>query len=192
MKGLNREAWLHVVADKLAPDFLSVGKPFPKLAISCGFPSKGATSSKQQRIGECWNGAACKDGTFQIFISPFISDGVRAADILVHELCHAVLPLGTKHNKTFANLAMSMGLEGKPTATVAGKALAERLNALVALVGPYPQSPLVHLGQSKTQSTRLLKVACEGCGYTVRVTDKWLKVGAPICPTCGVEMAAQS
>jgi hypothetical protein len=36
-----------------------------------------------------------------------------------------------------------------------------------------------------TQSTRLLKVACGECGYTVRVTSKWLEKGAPGCPDHG-------
>jgi len=31
--------------------------------------------------------------------------------------------------------------------------------------------------------SRLLKVAC-ACGYTARVTGKWLAKGAPLCPTC--------
>lgn len=37
--------------------------------------------------------------------------------------------------------------------------------------------------------SRLLKVVCpSGCGYNVRVTRKWLTVGAPICPTDNVPM----
>lgn len=35
------------------------------------------------------------------------------------------------------------------------------------------------------QTTRLLKAACGECGYTVRVTQKWLDVGAPHCPQHG-------
>ena len=30
--------------------------------------------------------------------------------------------------------------------------------------------------------TRLLKCRCPACGYTVRVTRKWLKVAVPSCP----------
>ena len=38
----------------------------------------------------------------------------------------------------------------------------------------------------KKQSSRLLKAECESCGYTVRVTRKWVdQVGAPHCPTHG-------
>jgi len=35
------------------------------------------------------------------------------------------------------------------------------------------------------QSTRLRKVECTDCGYTVRVTQKWLDVGKPHCPQHG-------
>jgi hypothetical protein len=34
------------------------------------------------------------------------------------------------------------------------------------------------------QTTRMLKLACGGCGYTVRTTEKWLKTGVPTCH-CG-------
>jgi hypothetical protein len=34
------------------------------------------------------------------------------------------------------------------------------------------------------QAARLLKVYCATCGYTVRVTQRWItKAGTPICPT---------
>lgn len=185
---MNREDWLHGMADRLAPAFAAAGRIVPvKLAISVGFPSRGATSVRQQRIGECWAPTASPDGTVHIFISPVIAEGVRAADVLIHELCHAVLPPKTRHNRTFAALAREMGLDGKPTATTASPDLLKRLNSLVADIGPYPHAPLLVMRKMATQSTRLLKVSCE-CGYTVRVTRQWLDKGAPICPIDGVEM----
>lgn len=35
--------------------------------------------------------------------------------------------------------------------------------------------------------TRLRKVTCESCGYTVRMARSWMAVGLPTCP-CGTEM----
>lgn len=35
------------------------------------------------------------------------------------------------------------------------------------------------------QTTRLKKCECQECGYTVRVTQKWLEVGPPHCPEHG-------
>lgn len=33
-------------------------------------------------------------------------------------------------------------------------------------------------------STRLIKVYCPECGYTMRVTRKWLEAAVPRCPVC--------
>jgi hypothetical protein len=42
---------------------------------------------------------------------------------------------------------------------------------------------------AKKQTTRLLKCECAECGYTARVTAKWIKdSGAPMCPTDQVLM----
>lgn len=39
------------------------------------------------------------------------------------------------------------------------------------------------------QKTRLLKVSCKTCGYTARITQRWItKAGTPQCPTCHVYM----
>ena len=41
----------------------------------------------------------------------------------------------------------------------------------------------------KKDGTRLLKVVCPNpdCGYLMRTTERWIKVGLPICP-CGTRM----
>jgi hypothetical protein len=41
----------------------------------------------------------------------------------------------------------------------------------------------------KKQTGRLLKACCAECGYTVRVTAKWLEVGPPHCPQHGAMVA---
>lgn len=186
---MNRESWLTEMVGRLTPWFDAVEQPLPQhIAVSVGFPSRGALSMKAQRIGECWYPASAADGlTSTIFISPVLTEGVRVADVLVHELCHAALPVGTKHKAPFAKLAIQMGLVGKPTATTASEDLARRLNALILDVGPYPHAPLTPGMGQKKQSTRLCKASCL-CGYTVRVTRKWLDLGAPICPVDGFTM----
>ena len=38
-------------------------------------------------------------------------------------------------------------------------------------------------GGLKKQTTRLKKLKCSECGYTVRTTAKWIEtLGAPLCP----------
>lgn len=182
-QGITREAWLHLLAGELSPMFFEMGHPLPsKLALSVGFPSKRATSTRNQRIGECWMPSATADGTSTIFISPILADGLRVGDVLVHELIHAVLPPKTGHKGDFVKLMKRAGLTGKPTATVAGEELLKRLNAHINDIGPYPHQALSVMGGEKKQSTRLLKAVCQECGYTVRVTQKWVELGLPICP----------
>ena len=77
------------------------------------------------------------------------------------------------------------------TATVAGPALRERLNALLSRMPDYPHRTLDVRVNEKKQGTRLLKIVCPACGYTARTTRQWLGRGLPTCP-CGTLMAEQS
>lgn len=186
---MNREDWLNIVAGKLAPLFAEQNKTIPSnLRISVGFPSRGALSLKERTVGQCFYTPASADQSFEIFISPVIGEGLRAADILVHELAHAVLPFGTKHNKVFWTLAQALGLTGKATATVAGPELTERLQVILADCEPYPHAALVPVVQVKRQVNRMLKTTCPECGYLARVSKQWLEVGPPVCPTHGVAL----
>lgn len=192
MSDINREQWLNTVAGLLRPLFLEHGKQLPaNLRISVGFPSHGALSTRRQTVGQCFYTEASNDKTFEIFISPVIGDGLRAADILVHELAHAVLPVGTKHGPIFARLAKQLGLEGKPTATHAGEDLASALQVILDEVGPYPHAALVPVVQVKPQTNRMNKTSCPECGYLARVAKKWLEIGPPICPTHNIPLVPE-
>lgn len=189
---MNREEWLMQMTEKIRPMFWNyrthnTGIIPDKIRVTCGWPSKGAFSSKRRTIGECWPVAASKDQTVEVFISPCVSDSVEVAAILAHELVHASGCKG--HGAPFKRLATGIGLEGPMRATVAGKELKERLNAFATEIGEYPHAVL-DKSQSphKKDGTRLIKVACGDCGYTVRTTKKWLDVGMPVCP-CGETMS---
>lgn len=185
---MNREDWLHQVAKELEADLNTAGGALPKkLRITCGWPSRGAFASRSRRIGECWL-AGSEDGHIEVFVSPAISDGVEVAAVLAHELVHASGIKG--HGVPFKRIAVALGLEGKMTATVAGEGLKARLNDIVARIGAYPHSKLdKSASPHKKDGTRLIKVVCPspGCGYTIRVTQKWIEVGYPTCP-CGEVM----
>lgn len=183
-----RESWLLAATESLRSSlFLEQGAKVPVLRVSVGFPG-GRSASKA--IGQYWNGLACVDATPAVFISPVIHDPIRALDVLVHELVHSVHPTDG-HGKAFGKLARAVGLEGKLTATVAGEALKARLNALASSLGSYPHAAL-NLSEKKKQTTRLNKATCPDCGYTCRVTRKWLESsGAPICPCNSQVMAIQ-
>lgn len=172
-----REAWLMEAVKLLRNGLFKPHAEIPEVRVSVGFPGGG---SARKRIGEYWHATAISDGVPQIFISPVLGDPIQALDVLVHELVHACTP-GAGHGPAFRKLALALGLEGKMRSTVAGPELRERLNALFVELGPFPHAG-ISLADRKKQTTRLLKAEC-GCGYTVRVTAKWIEeVGPPICP----------
>lgn len=186
---MNREEWLERLTDQLRPSFQTVGHALPDVVrVSVGFPSRRGLSAKNRVLGECWGAAAASDGICQIFMSPTLDDPLRVADVLVHELAHVVTP-GAKHGPAFKRVAVALGLEGKMTATVASQDLVLRLTSLLHKSGldSYPHTRLNAMAGAKKQGTRLLKVSCLACGYTCRITQKWIEIGFPTCP-CGEPM----
>lgn len=181
----NRESWLLAATEELRGGlFRSCGATIPPVRVSVGFPGGG---SARTRIGEYWLAHACTDAVPQIFISPVLDNPVRILDVLVHELVHAVHPKDG-HGKAFRKLALAVGLTGKMKATVAGPELEKSLNDLSASLGALPHSS-INLKDRKKQTTRLNKVECASCGYTCRVTAKWLDaMGAPLCSCNGSPM----
>lgn len=185
-----REEWLLNLVGALRADFERLGFPVPDVKVSTGWPSKLALSQKKRRIGECWAAEAAKDKVCQIFISPYLSDPLRVAETLVHELGHACVGLDAGHGAPFKRFMKTVGLVGKATATEAGDELKERLQRVLTTIGDYPHAMLDKLTRpGKKQTTRMHKAVCPNCGYTVRVAKKWIDIGLPTCP-CGEEMAA--
>lgn len=183
-----REAWLHAVAKELGALFAEHDATIPSnIRISCGWPSVKGLASKHQRIGECWSETSSADGHHEIFVSPILSDATRVTGVLAHELIHATVGNKHGHKAPFKRLALAIGLEGKMTATTEGPAFIAAIEPILARVGPYPHAELRAMSNGRAkQTTRLLKVECEECGYTARVTAKWLDdVGAPHCPLHG-------
>jgi hypothetical protein len=194
----HREPWLHSATEKFRPIFAKNGGNIPtNIRVACGFPSVGGRSGlRNQRIGECWPGSASKDGCWEILISPTLAEPARVLDVLAHELIHATVGLDKGHKGPFRELALAIGLTGKMTATVAGEAFKRSIVPILESLGPYPHAELdtrldlIDPGAGeprlssgpRTQTTRLLKVMCH-CGYTARVTLKWLdEAGPPHCP----------
>lgn len=183
-----REQWLHRGVDALRERFASIGKPLPTLLyVSVSFPSKLALSKRKRRIGECWTKGG-KDGVPHVLISPVLDSGYDALDVLVHELAHVVTP-GAGHKGEFIRVGRELGMIGQPTSMGAGDALKADLERLNTALGTYPHSAIdsAQLDRQK-QTTRLLKVSCPTCDYTVRIARKWLDIGAPICPLDEIAM----
>lgn len=168
---MNREGWLEEMTVLLRPVFEGVGKPLPEnIRVSCSFPSTGARS---KRVGEhhrangiCKNDEGDTERS-EIFITPYEHESIEVAGILLHELCHAALPAGTKHGKPFKELATELGLEGRMTATTVGQKAKELLEPLIEQLGSYPHSEMARSlgGRGTTEQARLVTVRCECCGF---------------------------
>lgn len=177
---MNREEYLEKAIEELKPLFKRNNYELPGVKVTCSWPGGG---SARTRIGECWARAASSADINEIFISPVIDDSVRALDILVHELCHAVDDCQNGHRKPFGRIARAVGLEGKLTATVAGEALTAELIKIVEKIGEYPHKALNPGQGRKKQTTRMIKIECDDCGAVFRMSRQWAaQVNA--CPCC--------
>lgn len=187
MSAVTREAWLVLALERIRErmaDTTELRLP-ADVRVSIGFPGGG---SARKRIGECWPRARSASGVNEIFISPVLVDLPKLLDVLVHEAVHAADDCASGHKGAFKRAALAIGLTGKMTSTVAGEALAAWIAATVASL-PAVDYGALSLDGRKKQSTRLIKLECHDCGYTLRTTQKWLDTGLPSC-CCGGEFHA--
>lgn len=183
-----RESWLQAASDALVTRFAGDGLQPQRTRVGVGFTSQG---KRGKRIGECWSESASADATREVILSATLDDPSEVLATLAHELIHATLPADAKHGPQFKTVALAIGLQGKMRATEAGPMLLDILSGIIEDLGPYPHARLnVALSGKKTQTTRMLKVECPQCGYTVRTTRQWLDLGAPMCPE-GDEMSEE-
>lgn len=195
MTQLNREAWLDAAVQKLRPIFLGHGYTVPELRVSVGWPSSGGLAQKKKTIGQCWFGTTAADGKPQLFISPLLDDPKESQGVLatlVHEVVHTIAGFDAKHGPKFKKIMEKVGLAGKPTATHAGEDLIIRLGAIADELGAFPHSRIVPTKKPKTQTTRMLKCECGTCGYTVRLSRKWLDISEPLCPVDKISMPPEN
>lgn len=175
----NRETWLNqITAQYIRPHFEQAGYTIPNnIRMSCSL------TGRKKAIGIIYSANASQDSTHEIFISPTLADNTSVVATLIHELAHAVVGLENGHNRTFGKCAHAVGLEGKLTATVASAKLGETIAQWCNALGDYPHAVLsdTHSG-GKKQTTRLIKCECVKCGYTVRLSKKWIEVALPRCP----------
>jgi hypothetical protein len=176
-----REEWLTFVSNELRPAFAKVGQPIPaKVRFALGFTSNGY---KSKSIGECWDTAASGDRHAEIFIKPDQDDAKKVAGILAHELVHAAVGVKEGHKGKFRTTCKALGFTGPMRSTLPGDEMQKNvMDPILKKAGPLPHKKMTFHSGKKKQTTRLLKAECEKCGYTVRVTAKWLnEAGAPYC-----------
>ncbi len=181
-----REAWLEEAMSELSPHFVKLNRPLPaRIRVTCGFTSGGTRKRRGGKtlVGECWDSTRSGDATFELMVSPVEDDPVRVLGILAHELCHAAVGLKAGHGPAFRSLARGMELEGPLTATTVGLAFETFTSSMRQRLGDYPHCKL-DTSTRQVQTTRMLRCTC-ACGYTVRLSQKWLTVGLPLCPLHG-------
>lgn len=190
----NREEWLLAAVEQFRPWFAQEEAPLPKIQVSLGVQPRSNT------LAMCYGDKRPDrddDYTANIFVTPAVDpeESTRLLDILLHEMVHAAnfFVGDSGHGKEFGALARPLGLTGKMTATVASDELKERLAPIAEHLGPFPHDPLnlsergLGPGGKPKQKARQLKSICPGCGYTARVSRKWLDIAPPLCPNgaCG-------
>jgi len=141
-------------------------------------------------------------------------DWRQIATTCIHELAHVLAGFEAAHGKDWKAACEKLGMRrARAVGSHALCMLAPELRARIAqlskptdgqpisrvaeVLGPRggkPKGCTVGIGTRGGKSrgagsgSRLLKVTCAECGYTARVTRKWLDIGAPHCPLHG-EMA---
>ena len=173
MIDLDREAWLNEAADLLINDRIepATGRPAPHpFRVSVGFPPRSRANSKVLAV--CCASAASADQHNEIFVSPAISDSIDVLAALAHELVHQSDDCQSGHRNHFARTARLIGLEGKLTATTPSADLRHYLQSeIVDTLGPIPHAALDIGKAKKKQSTRMIKVMCDGCGFHFRASQ---------------------
>lgn len=182
---MTREEWLTKLSRSFNPWFTQstkgMGVP-DNLKVSCGWPSRGATSESNRSLGQCWSDEASTTRTHEIFISPWLDKANEVGATLAHEIIHAIVGHEEKHGGQFKVVAKQIGLVGKMTHTETGPALQAEIERLVANLGPYPHGQInTMVTTTKKQSTRMVKCTCKECGYTIRVAKSWIVKGVPLC-----------
>lgn len=186
MKITNREHWLTVMSNRyLWPALLRAGCKKPRRwRVSLGFPKGSRGGKGSHAIGQCWSVDASADGHTEIFVSPELND-VQATETLLHELIHAGVGLHHGHKGEFKRVFTEIGFIGRTRSGTPSEPLAAKIEAWIALMPKLKHAPLA-LPPGKENAgpgSRLVKVFCPDCGYTMRIARTWLEIAIPKCPS---------
>ena len=177
-----REEWLVWAAEALRTSVFINQKTLDltNVRFSSGFPLGSRGSAKH--LGQCLDPSVSASGLTEIYISPTVSDSEEVLGVLHHEIIHHFLGLAEGHGKKFSDLARRTGLDGPAANTKPGLKAINHYKEIIKSLGNYPHSE-IKLPVYGSKGSNLKKTWCTECGYTARLTDKWLNLyGPPICP----------
>jgi len=168
---MNREQWLNNAMASFALIIngnSSNGLPMDKIKVSCSL-----TTGRKKKLSETINAKHSADGTFNILISPTIADPIEVCKQLAIQLVNVAT---NDSNSDFIRICNALSFEN----TLPDTQFAITFGELIAELGDYPHAE-VSLPDSATQSTRLIMAYCPKCGMKIRLTQKWISHGLPIC-----------
>lgn len=208
---MNRETWLHQLAVLLKPRFEELGFPVPPFRVAIGFTSGGRTSNANAEcwnasasadnhfevlirpdqddatmvaallVHELTHAAVGFDqghtGKFAAVMKAFGMARPFTSTVPTDVFRDWVKPLLTKVGE-LPHARLQFAPRGSPVAVLM---IGGKKGKAAPPVDPIDPGEAETTGPKK-QSTRMLKVHCPECGYTVRTTQKWLDVGPPLCP----------
>lgn len=212
---MNRETWLNQMADLMRPRFEELGFPIPKFRVATGFTSGGQRSNAAGECwnAHCSEDQAFEIFIAPDRIDPDEVCGILAHE-LTHAAVgfeHGHKGDFAKVCKSLGLIGPMTATAPGPAFQVWIKPFLENLGTLPHARLKYDRAPIAESkhdprdpgselpdrgremprigGRPSTakpkQSTRLKKAECSQCGYTVRVTARWLEVGPPHCPKHG-------
>ena len=166
-----REQWLiDIKNDVEVSVFGKHGYKLPKkINLTVSEPKGKKSSAKGGKvIGQCLSTDLSTGGFNEIYITPdndgqTVENSVKVIGIVIHELIHAYDNCKNGHNHVFRKIALTVGLQGKMTATTHTEELKEVIDTIVKDIGEYPHKKLDYKPRKK-QSTRLVKINCSGYG----------------------------
>lgn len=178
-----RDQWLKSTVSAMSSWYEDLGFPLPEIEVQTGFPSSG---QRGQNVAESWS--LDNGESYVVVVRPDVADPLRIAAAVAHQLCFVAVGQKDQHGHLFRHVAISIGLRGTKAERTPGEVFKELVRPILEDLGPLPSSipePAAPKGSSK-QTTRMIKVSCNECGYVARVSRKWIEdVGPPLCPLHG-------
>lgn len=133
-----RLEWLAIMTDHLCPLVEQVGLTLPR-ELHVEYDLVRYETEHNKVLGQCMHRDHCADGRPQIYISPELSDSITIGGVILHELLHAALPAGIRHDKPFGEYALLLGLRGPGECTTVGPTLKKHIKFLISTIGScYP------------------------------------------------------
>ena len=115
---------------------------------------------------------------------------------MAHECLHAALNCAGGHRGAFLKAHNAIGLTGSARASTVGPELAATFAAIAARLGQFPGAG-IKPGSGSTapakQTTRMIKVECDACGFLFRTTAQWIAAsgGWMRCPSSDCDGIAE-